>query len=159
MLTPAQLATLKAAILAETDAEFVGYRNSGATGAMANWYNVSVPTFIVWKTNVSRNDVGKAFVASALAAITAGNNDRLSCFAIWNESVNPSRADQRAFFDDVFSVTAGATTRAALLALWKRAATRAEKLLATGTGSDASPATMTFEGDVSADDIVNALAS
>jgi len=31
-LTPAQLTTLKAAILAETDPEFVGYRTNGQTG-------------------------------------------------------------------------------------------------------------------------------
>ena len=38
-LTPQQLPTLKAAIAAETDSTFVSYRDSGATGAMADWYN------------------------------------------------------------------------------------------------------------------------
>ena len=36
-LTPAQILTLRAAIYAETDSEFVGYRTSGATGAMQEW--------------------------------------------------------------------------------------------------------------------------
>lgn len=131
--------------------------NSDGAYAVAQAYNVIVPAFIVWKTSVHKNEVGKAFVASALAAITAGNNDKLANFAAWNETVNPSRLDQRAFFDDIFSVSAGASTRAALLALWKRSATRAEKLFATGTGTDAAPATMTFEGSLSYNEVQAAL--
>lgn len=154
-LTPAQLQTLKADIAAQTDPTFVEYRTNGDNGGMAAFYN-GASTFIVWKTYVSRNDVGKAFVASALAAITAGNNDKLANFAAWNESVNPTRADQRQFFDDVFSVAAGASTRAALLALWKRAATRGERLYATGTGTDAVPGLMVFEGSISTADITAA---
>lgn len=62
----------------------------------------------------------------------------------------------RAFFDDVFSGAGGTNTRAALLVLWKRLATRIEKLFATGTGSDAVPATLVFEGEVSVQDIIEA---
>jgi hypothetical protein len=149
MLTNQQLTTLKAYI--DSVPEWAALPNNSDTAYfIAQELNKpAAPAFIVWKTNVPRNEVGKAFVASALAAITAGNNDKLANFAAWNESVNPSRADQRQFFDDVFSVAAGATTRAALLALWKRSANSVEKLFATGAGSDASPATMTFEGSVS----------
>lgn len=143
-LSPTQLAVLKTAILAETNAEFVALRQVGAVGAMADWYN-QPSTFVAWKTSVTRNEVGKTFVASALAAITAGNNDKLANFAAWNETVNPSRADQRQFFDDIFSVAAGASTRAALLALWKRFATRGERVFATGTGSDATPGNFVLE--------------
>ena len=156
-LTPTQLPALKAAILAETDAAFVEFRQAGAVGAMAEFYS-QPGAFVVWKTNVSRNEVGKTFIASALAAITAGNNDKLANFAVWNETINPSRADQRAFFDDVFSVAAGASTRAALLALWKRFALRGERVYATGTGSDASPGALVYEGTISIDDVVQALA-
>ena len=155
--TPAQIQTLRTAILAETDPTFVGYRNNGQTTLMAAFYNAN-STFIVWKTSVTRNEVGKTFVASALAAITAGNNDKLANFAAWNETVNPSRADQRQFFDDIFSVAAGASTRAALLALWKRPATRVERLFATGTGTDATPGLLTLEGFVDDADISAALA-
>lgn len=132
-------------------------RNSDSADFIAKDMNKAVsPAFIVWKTSVPKNEVGKTFVASALAAITAGNNDKLANFAAWNETVNPSRLDQRQFFDDVFSVAAGATTRAALLVLWKRSANATEKLFATGTGSDGSPATMVFEGDISYQDVEQA---
>ena len=156
MLTPAQLQTLKTYIAGVPEWAALPLNSDGAY-AIAQALNEPVtPAFIVWKTNVPRNEVGKAFVASALAAITAGNNDKLANFAAWNESVNPSRADQRAFFDDVFSVAAGASTRAALLALWKRSANHVEKLFATGTGSDASPATMVVEGSISYQEVQEA---
>lgn len=155
-MTPAQLAAIKADIIASVDMNTLP-ANSDGSYDIAKLYNEPT-TFIVWKTKVLKSDVGKAFVASALAAITAGSNDKLANFAAWNDTVNPSRIDQRTFFDDVFSVAAGATTRTALLALWKRPATRLEKLLATGTGTDVSPATLTFEGSVNYQDIETARA-
>jgi hypothetical protein len=37
--------------------------------------------------------------------------------------------------------------------LWKRLASRVEQLFATGTGSDAVPATLGFEGPISVNDV------
>ncbi len=152
-LTTEQKATLKTHIQ-NTQALNAFYSIGDLSGLESALNADASPAFIVWKTSVDKNEVGKAFVASALAAITAGNNDKLANFAAWNNTVNPSRQDQRAFFDDVFSVAAGASTRAALLALWKRNATVTEKLFATGTGNDAAPATMSFEGFVTFSDLV-----
>ena len=57
-LTPAQLTTLKAAILAETDPEFVGYRTNGQTGLMAEWLSRdSSPAVMVWRTDASTIDI------------------------------------------------------------------------------------------------------
>lgn len=155
-LTAAQLPILRAHIDASPDL-LVFPNNADGHVAIAQAVNLpATPNFTVWKTDISRNDVGKAFVASTLSAITAGNNDKLNNFAAWNETVNPSRADQRQFFEDVFSVSAGAPTRAALQVLWRRLATRAEQLYATGTGSDASPATLTVEGDITPRDVEEA---
>lgn len=152
--TPAQLQTLKTYIAGQSDLNSQP-ANSDGHFEIARLLNLDAPgpNNIVWKTAVTRNEVGKTFLATALAAITAGNNDKLANFAAWNETVNPSRADQRQFFDDVFSVAAGATTRAALLVLWKRVATRGERLYATGTGSDASPAALVVEGLIDSDDV------
>jgi len=147
-LTTAQLTTLKAYIESVPALNTQPMNSDGAYAIALALNELASPAFIVWKTAVERNVVGKAFVATALAAITAGNNDKLNNFAAWNEVINPSRLDQRQFFDDIFSVAAGASTRAALLALWKRSATVLEKLYATGTGSDASPATMVVEGTI-----------
>lgn len=160
-LTPAQLATLKAAIAAETDPTLVALRQAGATGAMADWYSdVTSPAFIVWKTNVPINSVGDNFVGTELSGLTTANQTRLQTIALFSTSgVNPSLSDRRAFFDDVFSGASGTLTRPKLLALWKRTARRVEKVFATGAGTDASPATLTFEGGVRDSDIVQALSS
>ena len=157
-LTPAQLTTLKNYIASVPSWASQPMNSDGAYFIAQELNKEASPAFIVWKTNVDRNEVGKAFQATALAGITAGNNDKLSNFAAWNESVNPSRADQRAFFDDVFSVAAGASTRAALLALWKRSANHVEKLFSAGTGSDASPATMVVEGALTYQEVEQARA-
>jgi hypothetical protein len=155
-LTPQQLTTLRAAI--DADPVLSAFPNNpDGHVEIAKAFNLDAsPAFTVWKTRVDRNTVGKTFVATALAAITTGNNDKLNNFAAWNETIDPSRADQRAFFDDVFSVAAGASTRAALNVLWRRLATRGEKLYATGTGSDAAPATLVVEGAISARDVEEA---
>jgi hypothetical protein len=156
-ITEPQRATLKAAI--EADPTLNAYPltyPAGATALASALNALAVPTFTVWKTRVNKDDVGQTIQATAFAAITAGNNDKLSSFAQWNSYVNPSRADHRAFFEDIFSVAAGATTRTALTALWKRPATVIEKIFAVGTGSDASPATLTYEGAIDPADAHNA---
>ena len=151
-LTNAQLTTLKADIIAN------GLENSSAN-AIAEFYNAA-STFTVWKTNVSINEVGKKFNGSELAGLTTGNQTRLLTLAAYLAGgVNPSLSDNRAFFDDVFSGAGGTNTRAALLILWKRIANKAEKLFATGTGSDAVPGLLTFEGSISEQDATNALRS
>lgn len=158
-LTNAQYAVLKTAIAVETDPIFIQLRAAGATGAMADWYNTNaVPSFTVWKTYVSVTQIGANINGTELANMTTVNNTRLQTIAQFSPGgINPALLDQRQFFDDIFSGAGGVLTRGKLLILWKRLATRAEKLFATGTGSDAVPATMTFEGTVSNEDIVRAL--
>ena len=154
MLTPAQMATLKANIIA--DAAFNGLPlNTDGAVTIANAYNLAAaPAFTVWKTNVPIVEVGRAFNGAELAGLTTGNQTRLQTIAQYlSAGVNPSLIDNRQFFDDVFSGAGGNTTRPKLLTLWKRLALRIEKLFATGTGSDASPATLTWEGQISYADV------
>jgi hypothetical protein len=159
MLTPAQLTTLKAAILAESDATFVGYRDQGATGLMAQWFNSPAsPAWTVWRTDVQPDEYRDAITWTEVDALTAGKA------RIWDwltqqmsAPINFGRLNVRQGLQDCWA--SNTTTRANLLAIAKRAATRAEKLFSTGTGSAASPATMTVEGSISPDDIVNALSA
>lgn len=155
-MTPAQLIVLKAAILAETDPTLVQARTAGATGLMKEFYNGS-STFVVWKTLVTVRETGKVFNGSEWASMTSANHTRLTDVALWvGMGYDASKADIRAMFDDIWSGAGGAATRANLLALWKRFATRAEKLFCTGTGIDAVPGLLVFEGSVSEYDIVQA---
>lgn len=153
-LTTQQLQTLKTAINANPI--WVAYPMTGdGYFDLAKVLNLqATPSFTVWKTNVSINAVGKAFNGTELAGLTTGNQTRLQTLALYLASgVDPSNAGNRAFFDDVFSGAGGTNTRAALLALWKRFATSFEKIYATGTGSDASPATLVVEGAVTASEV------
>jgi hypothetical protein len=159
-LTAAQLAILRADI--QADATLNAFpNNSDGAFAIAAAYNLPAsPAFTVWKSNVTIGQIGDKINASELAGLTSLNTQRLQAISEYSpQGVNPSLPDRRAFFDDVFSGAGGTITRANLLALWKRFATRAEKLFATGTGSDASPATLVFEGQVTVQDVVNARAN
>ncbi len=158
-LSKDQLLTLKAAILAETDPTFVGYRNANDKPSMAAWFNADTsPAFIVWKTSVPVAQVGIATNSAELAGLTTANTSRLQVLAMFSGGAfNPSIADVRAGFDSIFSGAGGQLTRAALLALWKRTARRLEKLYAAGTGSDGSPASLVFEGTIDSGHIGEAL--
>ena len=153
-LTPAQKITLKAAIQADSTAN--AFYINGDLSGLADYMNAAAsPAFIVWKSNVVIGEVGKKFNATELAGLTSLNTQRLQNLAAWLiEGVNPSLASIRQFFDDIFSGAGGTNTRTALLALWKRSATRVEKVFAAGTGSDAVPATLVVEGDLSTNDLI-----
>lgn len=155
-LTVAQAATLKANILAETDVDFVAARTAGDHGLMAAFYNADTnPAFIVWKSTVTTMQMGRAMKATELAGLTTANTNRLQVLAAFaGGSFVPSDQEMRDGFNDIFGGAGGVNTRAALLALWKRTAKRGEKIFATGTGSDASPATLVFEGSITVNDIV-----
>ena len=151
-LSPAQLAILRT--LVQGEVSLASARTTGDDGAIAAWLNAPVsPAFIVWKTRVSIADTGQAFNGAEWAGMVTANISRLQCVATYlADGYNAALADIRAMFTDIWSGAGGATTRASLLALWKRSATRAEKALATGTGSDVSPATLTLESLVTNDE-------
>jgi len=157
-LTPAQLATLKTYIT--NDATFNARPNdqAGATATATDLNALTTaPVFIVWKSSESIREVGKAFDGGELAGLTSLNHTRLQTLGVFlSGGISPQRANHRQFFDDIFSGAGGVNTRAALLALWKRTARRIASVFATGTGSDASPATLVFEGTVSYSDVLNA---
>ena len=152
-LTPAQQVTLKAAIIA--DSQLNAFVPAKAADSIVDLLNQSAsPSFTVWKTSVSNELIGNAMNGTEVIGLSALQMQRLQLLSAYsNGTQDPSRADRRAAFDGVFSGAGGTITRPALLALWKRLALRVEKIFATGTGSDASPATLVFEGTVSSGDI------
>jgi hypothetical protein len=156
-MTPAQYATLKAAILADSTLAALPITDNGSSQIADAMNQIAVPDFVVWKTNVSITAVGDAINGGELSGLTTLNSTRLQTIALYSTNgVNPSIADRRQFFDDVFSGAGGALTRAKLLTLWKRLALRIEKVYAVGTGTDASPATLSFEGTITYRDVTTA---
>jgi hypothetical protein len=156
-LTNAQLVVLKANILA--DPILNAFPNdSDGNFEIARLYNLqAVPNWTVWKSLVTIAEIGFAIEGSELDGLTTANTNRLQVMQQYSpDGIMPSRADRRAFFDGIFSGAGGTITRPRLLLLYKRLATRAEKLFSTGTGSDALPATLVFEGNLSFNDVTAA---
>jgi hypothetical protein len=156
MLTAAQKVTLKADILANGDANTI-YQNGDLTG-LADLYNaLAAGPYIVWRTSVSQDEIMlNGFDWARVDNLSVGKA-RIWEWMFDNEarSFNPSKANIRAGIDAAWVGTAAdLAVRAAVYVHCKRSATRAEKLFATGTGSDASPAVMAFEGEVTVNDLI-----
>lgn len=163
MLTDAQKQTVKAAILAD-QALAAQPMNSDGAFAIADALNqLATPAFIVWRTSLSLSECTRAtgFDWTEVDGLTVGKA-RIWEWLFKNEAqaCDPSRANVRAGIQNCWSGTANrAAVNTALQAVMKRSATRAEKLLATGTGSDTTPATMGFEGPISYQDVQDARVS
>lgn len=156
-LTPAQNLAIKNAINADPVLSLIPASDPDGAYTIADALNLFITDFMVWRTNVSLTEVGNNFNAIELGGLTTANTNRLLVIAAYQgDGVNASKDTNRKFFDDIFSGTGGALTRAALLALWKRQARRIEKILATGTGTDASPAIMGWEGIITPSQIAAA---
>ena len=153
-LTPQQYAAIKAEITADPVLAAQPMNSDGAYNIAAALNLPASPDFIVWKTSVTSQEIGNAMNANEVGGLTTANTNRLMVMERYSGGTfSPARADMRAGFDGVFSGAGGALTRAALLTLYKRSATRFEKVLATGTGTDASPATITAESPVAYNEI------
>lgn len=158
-MTPAQLTALKTAINANPT--WAAYPlTSGYSNVIADAMNVAAnPAFIVWRTSVPQDEI-------MLNGFDWARVDNLSIgkARIWEwlfdnnaKSFNPSKSNVRAGIDQTWGGTAAdLAVRAAVYTHCKRAATIAEKLFAVGTGTDAVPANMGFEGKLTADDVAQA---
>lgn len=152
-LTDAQKALLKTHIL--NDATLGPKATAGDYDFVANALNSQAsPDFYLWKTSVSaRQLMGDAgFDWTRVDNLSAGRA-RIWEFMMMAGSVDPSQPNIRAGLAAAFNQVADAATLAAILAQCKRLANRAEKVLATGTGSQAVPATAGSEGTITASDI------
>jgi hypothetical protein len=158
MLTLAQLQALKADIAADP-ALASQPMNADGSFAIAELYNQPAsPAFRVWRTNIPVSDLKQAAVWTEFIARSAGERDAWQFMlaggsAQSGSSINAADPNIRQGIQDIFSGPGGVGSRANLTAIAKRDATRAERLFATGTGSEAVPATMTFEGSLSYQDV------
>jgi hypothetical protein len=157
-LSPAQLATLKAAIFADPVLSTYPATPDGAYGVAEAMDVAASPTFTVWKTSVNPDDIMRNGMDwTRVDNLTVGKS------RIWEwmtrlGSFNPSRANIRAGIDAAWTGTAAdLAVRATVYTHCKRPATIAEKLFATGTGSDASPATMAVEGRLNYLEVLDAM--
>lgn len=154
-LSPAQLQTLKSDI----NANFLAAWNAQQVDTIVAAYNAdATPTFVVWRTTVPAEEYRDAITWTELTGRSAGERDMFSFLtANGSMALNCSRGNVRQAIADAFSGAAGVNSRTAILAACKRAANRVERLYVTGTGTDATPGRLVFEGTISAGDVLAAM--
>lgn len=152
VLTPAQLIAFKADIQADPVLNAEPNNSDGAFAIALAYNSIAIPQFVVWKSNVSSADAKSAMVWTEYIGRSVGERDAWQ-FMLADNTINAGDPNVRQGIQDIFSGPQGAGSRIALVAIAKRDATRAEALFATGTGIDASPAALTFEGVLSFRDV------
>ena len=149
-LSESQHSALKAVALADQTA--AGYIANGNDIQLADWFNAQ-QTWTVWRPALTPALARAAIISAAtqLDSLTVGKRDSL--FYLVSGDLNPADVAVRTGIDDLCG--SQNSLMSALRAAMKRQATRAEKALSTGTGSDASPATLTWDGFISGYDAQN----
>lgn len=156
-MTPAQLATLKAAILADNALSSQPMNSDGAFEIARLLNELASPDFIVWKTDVSVDEIMRNGMDWARVDNLSVGKARIWDWLSRLGMFNAAKTNVRAGIDAAWVGTAAdLAVRAAIYVHCKRKATRIEKILATGTGTDVSPAVMAFEGSVSYQDVEQA---
>lgn len=153
--TAAQYLLIKNAINADPVLAAIPNTFDGAYAMAIELNKVAVPNFIVWRSDVPTKDVKKAVVWTEYIGRSPGEQGAFSMM-ISNGILDASQINVRQGIADIFSGPSGASSRAALIAIAKRPARLAEKILASGTGTDALPATMIFEGIFTPNDVYEA---
>lgn len=161
-LTPQQLSTLKAAILADPALNAFPNTSDGnfdlansATGLKA----LASPAYTVWRSVVTIDEITRAdnFDWTRVDNLSVGKARIWEWMFDGTNTINPSKANVRVGIDSVWVGTAAdLAVRGVVYAQCKRLANKLEKVFASGTGSDASPATMTIEGTIAAQDVAEA---
>lgn len=143
-LTPAQLTTIKNFIAADGTLNAAPNDGNGLRTIADALNTAASPDFIVWRTEIKAHEIMESIVGTELAALTAIKQFVFHMLML-SAPLDASKANIRADFSAIFSV---GTSLTALTDLAKRKATVIEKILAIGTGSTASPATMAVEGSI-----------
>lgn len=148
-MSPEQIAALKTLVYADPTASALAA--SADDLGLSAWLNTPEPTYWVWRPAVTDRDI----MADAAFDWTRVDNLSVGKARVWETlfkfgSIDPSLPNVRAGIDAAWGGTAAdLAVRASVYSKCRRQATRAEKALATGAGTTASPSTMTLIGDLS----------
>lgn len=175
-LTPAQLATLKADILADGTLNAKPDTPDGNIEVAAAYNALAAGPFTVWASTTPTSTVFDAIIWASLTPTDAADgtalwtNRNLMCqskqmnvqtMLVGRESISSGKANIRAGLQDALTNVPSGASGANLAAGWtavrdgmKRSATRGEKLFATGgNGAFGTPADLGFEGQLTYSDV------
>ena len=158
-MTPAQLQTLKAAVLA--DQALAQYITDYRDDLIRDYYNETAsPDFYLWRLVVTQDEIMQnGFDWVRVDNLSVGKARIWEwLFTNSQRAINPSKANVRAGIDETWKGTApDLAVRAAVYTHCKRLATRAEKLLANtsggGNGAVGTPAKVSEDIVLSTSDI------
>jgi hypothetical protein len=159
-LTEQQQAALAADVALDPAFASLPHNSDGAYAVAQAYNELASPDFIVWRSSVSQDEIMQnGFDWVRVDNLSVGKARIWEwLFSNQTRSMNPSKVNVRAGIDETWKGTAAdLAVRAAVYAHCTRAATRAEKLFASGTGTVASPATMTQDGALSYNEVQAAL--
>lgn len=158
VLTTAQSATLKATILADPVLALLTSGPGTDYGAIAAAMNLDAsPAFWVWRTSVSRSELyNKASPDATFWDWTIYKGQSVTEQNAWvqmfmGDTADFSQLNLRNGIGKIFGAANAQTLHC--LATGRRLAKRAERLLASGTGSTGVPGTLAYEGDIQIHDI------
>lgn len=159
VLTSAQKQAIKADILANPDL------NGQGDEVIAARYNLAAaPSFFVWRSSVPLDEIMlNGFDWTRVDNLSVGKARIWDWMFRQTGSIDPSKANIRTGIDAAWVGTAAdLAVRAAVYAHCQRLASRLEKLFAVGAGTTVTngsgPATMGFEGTISAQTVSDILA-
>lgn len=156
-MTPTQLQALKNYIVADPVLNAFPLNTDGAWFISQTINASATPAFIVWRTELPVEEIMRNGMDWARVDNLSVGKARIWDWMSRLGTINPSKPNIRAGIDATWVGTAlDLAVREAVYVHCKRPATLGENILATGTGTDASPATMGYEGDISYTDIDNA---
>lgn len=151
-----ELLQLKSVILAETDSTFVGYRDSGSSGFMAEWLNTKTTTD-AWKST-SAQELDEAADYATFDTIVAGKRDAWKLF-LDRAPRDMAKNKIRKVVTDVWGNATAASVAESILQAGLEKATRLELLMGN---TSATTGTVTgvkrdWTGTVSFSDIDTAM--
>lgn len=162
MLTPAQLTALKAAILAETNVDFVAARANGQTPLMTAFFNADKsPAVKAWRTAVPPEVSDEATPWVNFDTITQAGKRDSYLHAFMRYPRDYSKGSVRKWITDVWGNATAASNAATILTdAGLRNITRAESVLGGSTQVATNSVTavkLTWEGPLNDSDIGAAL--
>lgn len=159
-LTPAQIATLKTAIAAESDPTFVPLRSAGATYAMMQWYNGTYsPATLAWKTACIAQEMDEGSDYSAYDSVLAGKRDAWALYLQFAPR-DLTRNKNRKVVTDVWGAATGGSVAESVLLACTRNITRAENIFGGSTTATTGTVTarkLNWEGVLVEYDVIRAL--
>lgn len=158
-MNDAQLQDLAAAIRADTDPTVVSALAVRNDTAITQNYQQDSATW-VWRTSVSQDEIMQGNFDWTRVDNLGTGPARIWDWMFGNsdKSINPSKPNVRAGIEAVWKWTAAdLAVRAAVYTHCKRMAIKAEALFTTGTGTNADPAVLVWEGPLPVSDVSAAL--